>query len=1646
MSAFLLLLLTQSGPLDFARTELQRACETANLAAQTPQFEITISPGTAPESFTITRADKHISIAGSDPSGALYGALDLAERILIDGERALTGRPIESHPYLADRALNLFLTLPWNSDTNEPDYDLAALTDPARWWFHDDDYWTTLFDSMARSRLNWLDLHGTYDIHTTRFPNLYAYFVSSPSFPEVGVARGIQDKNLAQLNHVIELAHARGVRVSLMSYEARFYTPHNPKPPYEETEAGDQTYTREVVERAIRGLPGLDAIGFRIGESGHGGAFFQSYLDAVKASGRDIPLYTRSWVTRKSQVVPLARAANDFTVEIKFNGEQWGPPYPIAGGRVPGWYSYSFEDYLSDSGTEPAQKLWPGNVSPEGESWPSEPYRIVWQVRANGTHRIFPFYEPDWVRRTIRTMKIGTASGYSVEAMNAYFPATPRYYLADPADQYCKWIHQRDEMYLMLWGRLGYDPETPESAFQAALQRKFGLQGKELGQSWKFASSLVPTAFTAWSLGPDHRSQAPELEWGGTTDDFIQTEPFDAHSFMSVKEALALAATGGKDGRWTLTDAADKLRDTRARMAIERIHAGRTDVREICAASGMLGNLSEYYESRFECAELKGLAEATGDEEVWSATNIFMDGALAAWRRLSDSPESAYYKPFTDRLRMGTDHFHWRSELPKLEAEARRLAGIRFSDLTGGEDSLSRAPCFGQATLTWRSEQDALVATVVAQNIDAAWLLEKPMPSSTFFHKTSMLRVEDRFEAHFERRNSGHLIAAEIEVDGGIRRIPIWTEETPYLVIPARQGPTPKYYSSEEALTYLRQEVLDPGRYGTLLLASRAWNFHRGFDVPTQRKLLDAVARGMTLLVLQQDYASGRYPLSWLPNPPSVVNAPTTVFDPAGALGLEKVETDAVLWQPFRPTEGWEVFGNGGVAHQEYGDGHIWMVQARLLQRMHIPGCARNLKRLLEMGGREKPVVVVDPGSEGAQYATSVFCDFMNAHDVPFLTLGEVIAREQGMDSAAPVVGRIWPDRILQGGGPAMLKAFLRAKVTAAAEEPGRPDVLPPAGVRKRELMRSLGLDPLPPRTPLDARITGTLQRDGYRIEKLVYESRPGMPVTAHLYVPDGATGKLSVVVNPHGHWPHKKSEPVVQARAIAQALHGYLALVVDSPGHSFEGDALIERREAGPHDDLRLVLGSSNATAIYVWDLMRGLDYLETRPEADMSRVGITGESGGGLATVYAFAADERFGCAVPVCYATSLAVNPENGCLCNHVPGTLQIGDRADVLAIRAPAPVFVIGARDDVEFPPEGTRRTGEKLANLWRLADGKGRTRWQIFDSGHDYNQPMREAALGFFDQHLRGLGDGSPVPEPKLRTEPAESRELLCLAEPPRSQVTMRDVARAKLLAARPAAPDRSAWYAFVELNGGYPGLRGGSDMLVGEEVQTLFSPSFQVLANAALPAYVELGTIETEPGLRIPGILRIPTHGKVRAGLVLVSERGKLAAEREFDVPRLLELGYACLSIDARGTGELAGLDPRLMTYLGTSDAFAMGWDAACASRVLRGHASKIAVIGSGPVASQAALIAGLMLEQGPRSGRGSLFASVDSVLVVGLEALRSFDECFEPEVPVAAIQPRADLAPSLESLRALSHRALWQFRGEPPLDLAEELDRWSKD
>ena len=347
---------------------------------------------------------------------------------------------------------------------------------------------------------------------------------------------------------------------------------------------------------------------------------------------------------------------------------------------------------------------------------------------------------------------------------------------------------------------------------------------------------------------------------------------------------------------------------------------------------------------------------------------------------------------------------------------------------------------------------------------------------------------------------------------------------------------------------------------------------------------------------------------------------------------------------------------------------------------------------------------------------------------------------------------------------------------------------------RRAALLKCLGLHPLPPRTPLNAVVRSNDNFEGYSIEKVSFESRPGIHVTGHLYRPVG-DGPFPVVLSPHGHWAFKKSEPVVQARAIGLALMGIACLVVDSPGYSCDLNPFNERASMGPHEDWFMSM-SAPLQGIYVWDLMRAIDYLETRSDIDAKRVGVTGASGGGTVSVYLFGAEPRLTCAVPVCAVISMELQPKNGCLCNHVPGILRLGDRTDILSIGAPRPLMIIGATIDWEFPQAAQERAYEKLRKAHSAYKSEDNLRIVTIEGPHDYNRRMREAMYAFFAQHLLGedrrsfrpelrpMTDGYENPYPANTLEPNDPRLSVWNGNPPASS-TFADLTKSALESAYP---------------------------------------------------------------------------------------------------------------------------------------------------------------------------------------------------------------------------------------------------------------------
>jgi cephalosporin-C deacetylase-like acetyl esterase len=254
----------------------------------------------------------------------------------------------------------------------------------------------------------------------------------------------------------------------------------------------------------------------------------------------------------------------------------------------------------------------------------------------------------------------------------------------------------------------------------------------------------------------------------------------------------------------------------------------------------------------------------------------------------------------------------------------------------------------------------------------------------------------------------------------------------------------------------------------------------------------------------------------------------------------------------------------------------------------------------------------------------------------------------------------------------------------------------------------------LPERTPLNAKVLGTTQLDGFRIEKVLFESQPGFFVTALLYVPDGASEKRAAVVMAPGHGPAGKASET--SFAVAFARNGFVVLSYDPIG---QGERLqypdpedpaksLASRPTGEHGEagLQPVLIGDAAARYWAWDGIRAVDYLAQRPEVNASRIGAFGCSGGGTITALTAALDQRIAATAVACYNTSFdtllpSIGPQDAE--QSTPGFIAAGlDFPDWIELVAPRPYAAVATYSDM-FPFAGARVTVAEARRFYALFD-------------------------------------------------------------------------------------------------------------------------------------------------------------------------------------------------------------------------------------------------------------------------------------------------------------------------------------------------------
>ena len=313
-----------------------------------------------------------------------------------------------------------------------------------------------------------------------------------------------------------------------------------------------------------------------------------------------------------------------------------------------------------------------------------------------------------------------------------------------------------------------------------------------------------------------------------------------------------------------------------------------------------------------------------------------------------------------------------------------------------------------------------------------------------------------------------------------------------------------------------------------------------------------------------------------------------------------------------------------------------------------------------------------------------------------------------------------------------------------------------------KQLLDMLGLQPLPARTPLNARVTGTMKRDGHRVENIVFESSPGLYVTGNLYLPPAAaaSAKVPVVVYVTGHSPSPAGAKVdYQHHGIWFARNGFAAFVLDT----------IEFGEIpGIHHGTHnlgmwqwLSLGY-NPVGVEVWNAMRALDYLESREDLDATRAAITGRSGGGAVTWYTAAADGRFQAAAPVHGTWSVGPHivgdaVRENCDCIYFWNTYQL-DLSIVGALIAPRPLHIINAKKDGAFPPAGYDPVYQTLRRVYEWYGVPEKLAAFDADTGHQDLPLYRKPAGEWLNRWIRA--DLTPYEEGVVQREDASRLTVL----------------------------------------------------------------------------------------------------------------------------------------------------------------------------------------------------------------------------------------------------------------------------------------------
>ena len=454
---------------------------------------------------------------------------------------------------------------------------------------------------------------------------------------------------------------------------------------------------------------------------------------------------------------------------------------------------------------------------------------------------------------------------------------------------------------------------------------------------------------------------------------------------------------------------------------------------------------------------------------------------------------------------------------------------------------------------------------------------------------------------------------------------------------------------------------------------------------------------------------------------------------------------------------------------------------------------------------------------------------------------------------------------------------------------------------KSREALRKV-IGSFPEKTPLNVEVTGVYVEEGFRMEKVVYESMPGYHVTAGLFIPDGAE-KAPAVIYCSGHTENGFRSDVYQWVILNLVKKGFVVLAVDpvgqgerwqyfdpDTGQSAVGGPTLEHSYPGT----QAFLAGLSLAKYMIWDGIRSVDFLETRAEVDATRIGITGRSGGGTQSSYIAAMDDRITAAAPECYITSYqrlleSIGPQDAEQ-NFYHGIAEGVDHLDILLARAPKPTMMITTTRDF-FSIQGARETFSRAQKAWK-ALGSEDTVCMVEDNApHASTVKNREAMYAFFQKHL-----GLPGSSEDQKVEPLDPADIRITKTgqvvTSYKETTLFEIIKEEGLKKIASEKPGNLAQTVEALSGHSKPARKAEPVFTGRLVREGY--------------VVEKYFAEGEGGYPVPFLLFIPEGEDTCEPVLYLHPRGKgAAAGPGQEIEAIVKAGHPVLAPDLVGLGEM---------------------------------------------------------------------------------------------------------------------------------------------